>query len=366
MGGSKDCQLLGLSKRQTKSGLRRPGARQSSASPTGNEAEKKLVLKVDLKFGVQRFKRIPFSKAVDMIYNNVVIERKHFELYVRRMKEDHYFADAVSRLLAKTANVKPPTYKMWEKPIGTLIKAMSKQSEAYTYTGYERRRRLLTARYLLAFAVSDYNKVHKAWYEYRNQLEKGAKASILMMEITIILLSTAIGAGAAGRIASSVPKIFAHTTRARAIVLVKQAAAGAGISFGTQSAKAIGMKLQGVEDINYGKIILNTLTGFITGVAGGALAGRFLSMLTPRLATSLSSSSVLQPLAYTPTQKVVTNFLGNALGADILKSAINATERSFRGKKVTVDAVLQNVIKEMSTRNAQEVFKHFLKATGKI
>jgi len=366
MGGSKDCQLLGLCKKQTKSGLRRPGARQSSTSPTGREPEKKLVLKVNLKFGVQRFKRIPFSKAVDMIYNNVVIERKHFELHRRRMKEDHQIADAVSRFLAKTANVKPPTYKMWEKPIVTLIKAMGKQSEAYTYTGYERRRRLLTARYLLTFAVSDYNKVHKAWYRYRNQLEKGAEGSILMMEITIMLLSTAIGAGAAARIASSVPKIFAHTARARAIVLLKQAGAGAGISLGTQSAKAVGMKIQGVEDINYGKIILNTLTGFITGVAGGALAGRFLSMLTPRLTVNISTSGSLQPLAYTPTQKVVADFLGNTIGSDILKSAINATERSFKGKKVTVDNVLQNVIVEMSTRNAQEIFKQFLKATGKI
>jgi len=306
-------------------------------------------------------------EAVDIIHDAVVIERMHCNRFLVRMRDEYLLTDAVSRLLAKTGNVKPPTHKMWELPLATLMKAMRKVSEAYTYTGYERKRRLVTARHRLLFAVSDFNKVHKAWYEYRNQLEIGAKAVILTMEITITLLSGALGAAASARIAASVPRIFAHTFRAKMLVLTKQAAAKAGISLGVQTAKAIGMKLQAVDDVNYGKIILNTLVSFSSDWVGGALSSTFLSMLTPKLAPSFSSSSgVLEPYKYTPTQELVADFLGDVLGKDILKSAAKAVENSIKGKKVTVDQILDSVIQEMATRNLKDKFKEFLKKAGKI
>ena len=75
----------------------------------------------------------------------------------------------------------------------------------------------------------------------------------------------------------------------------------------------------GLEEIDYGRIALNALKSLGAEFAGGALANKFLSLLTPKLASS-SVSGIMQPLNYTPTQKTVTDFLGNAIGQDMLNS----------------------------------------------
>lgn len=329
-------------------------------------------LRVDLTFGAHKFQQMPFMQAVQMVHDYVVTERSSWEKYVGLFNAKHWIVSSVS---AAVGSAVPPTHAMWEKPLEDLVKAMTAYQSARTYQetrpappwytqaeweAYQKRTRLNTAKFMLQCAVSDYNKVHRAWHDYRKQLQLGAEVTCTMMEVAVIVLTTYATAGLGGAVAKGGGAVAKFAGKA----LVS----GAGTLY-SEGAKAVGLKVQGVEDINFAKLAEKTLLSMLASKFGDALSDKFLKMMTPKI-TGKEFLGIRLPNQYTSAQQALAGFLGKSVGKGLFTSAVNSVLKRLHADKRSLEklkkpeVIFGEVIEEMLKNGLKEAFKAWLKKGG--
>ncbi|HWB08244.1 MAG TPA: hypothetical protein VG826_03430 [Pirellulales bacterium] len=341
---------------------------------TSNKWGTAVELRVNLKFGSHQFTQMPFMDAVQMIHNWVVIERSQCEQYLGLFNQQHWIVSGISSFVSGAT---PPTDEMWEKPLDDLIQAMQRYQEACSYEetrpapghysqaqweAYQKRSRLDTARFLLECSVSDFNKVHKAWYDYRSKMEQGAEAARWILEMQVLILTTAATAGAGGMV----------TGAARGGLMKfggKALVQGAGTLW-SEGAKAVGLKLQKVEDINYLKLAEKVFLAMVGSKFGDALSKHFLSYVKPQLMLDSWTTGLYRVnWAGSTAERALAEFLGKGAGKAIFTTAVSTVFGRLHAKKadlakLKMEDVFKEVLQEMVKNGAKEALKAFLKSGG--
>jgi hypothetical protein len=337
-------------------------------------------LLVNLKFGSQQYTRMPFMQAVQMVHDWVVVERSHCEQFLGLLNEDQWIVSGVSSFLSGAT---PPTDEMWEKPLDTLIKAMQRYQEACDYEetrpapghydqaqweAYQKRTRMDTARFVLECAVSDFNKVHKAWYDYRSKMGQGAEAARWILEMQVLILTTAATAGAGGMV----------TGAARGAVMKfagKALVQGAGTLL-TEGGKEVGLKVQesktwreALGKIDYLKLGEKVLLSMVGSKFGDALANKFLSSIKPQLILDWDTGLYHVNWAGSTAEQALAKFLAKGPGKAIFTTAVGTVFSQLHAKKVDwtklkYEDVFKEVLSQMMKNGAKDALQEFLKSGG--
>lgn len=330
--------------------------RSHCPGPTGKPPKEKG-FRVTLKFGSQKWNKILFDDAANMIETYVRAEHAACNKLVKEINKDYWITSFWSEVLG---GAKPPAYADWIRPVSTLQSARS-ANRGSNYSA---------ARMQLLKAVEHYNAVHRKWIGYRDRLDKGGNAAITTMEITIVVLSTAASAGYGAQVAGQSTRLLggAWTIPARG-ALLKGASMAGGLAGGTTAAKQVGLVAQGVEKkIDVAQIALDTIVAFGTSLVGGKLSEKFLQLMTPRVAAAITfdktiveaakRAGVLLPASYSLPQQLLSEFLGGA-GTNMVAEAVKTAATKAKGKNMTMLELMTLIAQEISKETLATALKAY-------
>jgi hypothetical protein len=293
-------------------------------------------LVISLKHGSQKWDRIPFLSAVNMIENHTDIEHKSSDKFIKYAKEDQWIVGFWSELLG---GAKAPEYSEWIAPATALTSARSAYNAKLDKVAIKH----------FNEGVALYNKVHRKWFLYRNAHIKGAERAITTMEVTNIVLGAAISGGAAVAGKS----------------LLRGAIYSGALTAVDKTSSALGKYLYKAENhIDISQIVLESAASFVGSLIGGKLADLFIAKLSARIALGpfgktltyqqlqqWAKNTVLLPSASELQKFIIGGSFG--IGSEILKSASLRTASAFKSKKVTMDLFVNDVVAQIPLSNQQ-------------
>jgi len=300
---------------------------------------------VSLRFGHKTW-FLKFEPAVDMIRNYIKAEHKACKYLVNKINKDFWITSYFSELFGTT---KPPDDRDWIYPINLLRSARS----MYHTGDFSRAQRYLER------ARDQYDAVHKKWIEYRYGLEKGAERAITGMEITIVVVGAYATAGYGASLAA----------RGATRVLLKGATMSAGLSGYKTTAEQVGLVSYGVEKkLDVGKIVLDSVTAFLTSLIGGKLSDKFLGLMTPRVTEAMAYNNELFDAAAKAgairvgsnklPKELLADFLGG-FGTNALGEAVKTAATKAKGKNMTMEELMKLVVVEFFKENWATAMKAY-------
>jgi hypothetical protein len=339
--------------------------------------------KINIIFGYHRYMNISYTMASEIVLRYITIEQKHSEMFVRSTKN----GSSILYFCTVLGNAQPPNRECWKKAKTQVYKGLQKLSMANSYASiyknnYVRQNRSDEALIALKneiqkcyeeaieylkMAIHYYNEAHKQWITYRNRMNFGGEVAIVLMDIAIIL---AVGYATAG--------IGVHLTS-----ITAKAGLSAGIAFFDQNSRAIGMDIQGVDKLNWQKIIEKTIIAGLSSLGGGYLQNKLLNKITRKLDFKKIWLFKKGPLGggyflATKNQagfgfrldefgfqfrKYLSDFICNSVGKSILAISIETAIHSLTEKEILrkdQDKLLDKIAIEFAKNFAKQNEKHLL------
>ncbi|MCA9051810.1 MAG: hypothetical protein KDA89_23895 [Planctomycetaceae bacterium] len=302
------------------------------------------MVKITLQFGSRLWRDMPLDRAAEILTWHVNAERDAWQ-YHMDLNEEHWIASFWSEALG---DVEPPTSSQWQRPLTSIRSSLI---AARSRNGDDR------ARSFFMQAVREYNSVHRHWKNYRNGVQEGGSRAVTIMEVSIVVLSTAATVGA----------VPAGAGLSHAV------AAGTAMTAIEQSASALGNYFINDEEVDYTKFFTNigmsTILGFVTGKVGekvlGAIAPRLSQTwkIDPKLAKELFGKGG----AGSNMQRFLTDFLVSS-GTNLVKDAVVAAAKVGRDRKLSrsqfIMAVADELEKNLRSNLGKQAITSFLGSQG--
>jgi hypothetical protein len=307
--------------------------------------------RITIKFGLQHWKDIPMAEAINVVETYVKTEQAACDNLVKKINEEHWIASFWSEVLG---GKKPPAYSEWIAPLARLGSARSALLAG----------NLEMVEFHLHTAVRQYNWVHSEWIRYRQGLEKGGSRAITIMEITNMVLGSAIAGGVGGRVVSLAGRTVTASGRVVSIgarTVVKGAATSAGLTGYTELSKGLGLIAYKVEkSLDIGNIALAMGVSFVASLTGGALSQKFIAAAEKKAWDGYMGQSLKEymkmkfrwnivpynPSAPTQAQKFLTHFFSRA-GSNLLLNAVLAAAAEAKGKNMPVGDFLLLILEKI-------------------
>ena len=316
--------------------------------PAASAAKRQERIVVDVKFRKKTWRQLPLDRAIALVYSVIDAEKRACYHLVYVINQDQWYVSYIAELLG---GAEPPSQQEWSTALLEAIYAGDALKKGDTGAA---RRHLLKA-------VRLYNAASEKWVKYKGDVGTGAERGKLAIEISIVVLSTMVTAGVGGAI---------RATGLRG--LAAKGGLSAGTTAYTTTATEIGKVAMGVEkEIDLVKIVGDTLTAFVTSIAGGALADKFLStfpdrfwlnvLKNPQLVAAYKSANVMLPKVSAVKVFLIDMLKSssfNVAGSVVNSAAQNAVKQA-KGKKMTMKAFLTLVANECGKQGLADILaKH--------